>query len=189
LQSGISHETGYALWPKVEGWSEIQAFVRRVIDHAKSFAEDPQVVVVVSPRHVAAGLAAVERLADLGFRARLEYADSEDAARTTISDGTGGSGETSTLFLAGYFGDALLVNPSESARIVVHLGTGWTAPVAFDAPLETPTPDPAGTHGPSTAPTRAPEPTSGGSLAPRPTPPPTRTPRPSFITPNPTARP
>ena len=51
LQSGISHETGYALWPKVEGWSEIQAFVRRVIDHAKSFAEDPQVVVVVSPRH------------------------------------------------------------------------------------------------------------------------------------------
>lgn len=71
LQETVSETLGYALWPKIEGWREVRAYARRVLDHGGSLAEEPSVVVRAAAPRAASGAAAVRRLADLGFVARL----------------------------------------------------------------------------------------------------------------------
>lgn len=185
LQSGYSEATGYALWPKVVGWSEVHAYVRRILDYPKSFLDGQPVVVQVSLREALAGRSAVERLSDLGFDARLELVTGDDPARTIV--GSGYLAQASAAFLASYFGDAAAADPKyASDPLFVRLGTDWVPPVDFDAPLETPSPEPSTTPEPtpsasSTMPGATPTAPPAGLT---PTVPPTRTPRPS-VTPRP----
>jgi LCP family protein required for cell wall assembly len=137
LQSGSSATTGYALFPRVSGWGEVHAYLRRALEYPKSLTEEAEVVLAVSARRAELGAAAHRRLTDLGFRVRLQYVD-EDADRTTISDGTAGLGNASALFLSAYLNDAPLNNPSATGSILVRLGRDWTAPLELVAPIDEP---------------------------------------------------
>ena len=177
LQSGYSEDTGYALWPKVEGFGDVHTYVRRVLDYPKSLSEDPQVILAVSRRRAFAGEQAARRLEDLGFRVQLEFAEGDDPGRTTISDGTGGSGDWSALFLAAYFGDALITDPGGTGSILVHLGRDWQPPTEFDAPNETPKPEPDAS--PTPVPSGPPRPSASPGRSRVPATSPTKTPRPT----------
>ncbi len=142
LQNGFLESSGYALWPKVEGWGEVHAFVRRALEFPRSLAEDPQLVVAASRRRAAIAREASRRLLDLGFSVRVQLAEGDDPSRTTISDGTAGRGEGSALFLSDFFDRALITNGGVGS-IVVQVGTDWVPPLEFEAPDETPKPEPA----------------------------------------------
>jgi hypothetical protein len=138
LQNGYSALTGYALWPKVEGWREVRAYAARVIRYSASLSADAGIVVVTSARRAVAGAAAVRRLGDLGLRARLELIDDDDPALTSVAAAPGEVDEEAAEFLVGYFGGTLTSSDDRSHTIVVRLGSDWTLPVTLVAPDEKP---------------------------------------------------
>ena len=142
LQNGYTKPTGYALWPKVEGWREVHAFAQRAIVYPTSLAENAQIVVLVSGARATIGLQAARRLTDLGLRARVESTDTDEPTRTTISAAIGVADST-TQFLSDYFNDSLLASASAPGQIVVRLGRDWVPPIEFAAPNESPTPAPS----------------------------------------------
>jgi len=142
LQNGYTKPTGYALWPKVEGWREVHAFAQRAIVYPTSLAENAQIVVLVSGARATIGVQAARRLTDLGLRARVESTDTDEPTRTTISAAIGVADST-TQFLSDYFNDSLLASASAPGQIVVRLGRDWVPPIEFAAPNESPTPAPS----------------------------------------------
>ena len=143
LQNGFTQATGYALWPKVEGWREVHAYAERAIAYPASLGEQFSIVLRLSARRAAVGRLALRRLGDLGVAAKLELVDGEDAPRTTIGDGTAGAGDATAQFLASYFGDAeITTGATSSGRIEVRLGRDWIAPIEYTAPDESPAPEP-----------------------------------------------
>ncbi len=156
----VSDGIAYALLPRVQGWGEIQAYLRRLLFHPASLAEDPLVTVEVSGRRVAAGEAAVQRLSDLGFNVRLKQIADPDPSRTSVSV----AAADSAAFLAEYFSGIAQADVSASVTVVtVRLGADWTPPrVLIVVPA---TPEPTPTTLPAT-----PTPTPRASASPRPTP-------------------
>jgi len=147
LQNGYSKQTGYALWPKVEGWREVHAYAERAIGFSASLSENPQIVVLVSGERVAIGAQAARRLTDLGLRARVDATDSEAPAGTTISEAISVADSTAQ-FLSDYFTDSLIATASAPGLIVIRLGLDWAPPLEFAAPNEAPTPTPGATPEP-----------------------------------------
>ena len=164
---------GFTLQPRVDGFGEVRAYVRRLIERPGSLGEDPLVAVQVSARRSNAGDQAVDRLSDLGFRARLEIVAGEDPSATVVSGGA----VDSVGFLAGYFAG---YRAETAGTVVVRLGTDWQPPRLFTstfAPVALPTP-----VTPSPVPSISPPPT--------PTPRPSSTPVPGVSTgPGPSVRP
>lgn len=126
LQESVGGQLGYALLPKVADWREVHAYVRRVLEHPASLDEEPVVVVRAAARRASTGAAAVRRLTDLGFVARLELAG-DDPERTVVADGTARAPE-SARFLARYFGEVEPTEANGAGALVVHLGRDWVAP-------------------------------------------------------------
>ncbi len=141
LESTMNDVLGYALLPKTEGWSEVQAYARRHLDYPSSLDEHARVVVRVAPARLAAGEAARRRLGDLEFDVRLEIVR-EDIRRTTIEDSSGGRASESARFLADYFGDASISETGRGGPLVVYLGPDWSPPRELVLPHEEPAPRP-----------------------------------------------
>ena len=133
LRSGYSAETGYVLMPRVAGWGEVHAYVRRVVEHPNSFAEAPNVVVSVSSARAAVGEAARRGLQALGFDARVELHPGTDPDRTAVVDD--GSAVESAEFLSDYFLASLVREPAASGALQVRLGSDWVPPQELQAPL------------------------------------------------------
>ena len=180
LQAGYTAVTGYALWPKVEGWREVHAYAARAIEYSASFSEDAAVALRISAPRAAIGALAVRRLADLGLRATLELVADDDPERTIVIDAANGAADATARFLSSYFGDAAVTSASGPARIEVRVGRDWIAPAEFSAPNESPSAQPSSTPAPPRTPAAPSEPmplpvSSNGShgfpvLSARPTP-------------------
>ena len=185
---------GFTLQPRVDGFNEVRAYVRRMIERPGSLREDPLVTVQVSARRSNAGEAAVARLSDLGFRARLELVPEADPPSTEVSGGA----VDSVGFLTGYFSGRL---SDPNGVVTVRLGADWqpprlftlnfgVAPTATSAPA-TPAPIPSVSPSlsPSHAPSPSPSPRPSTSAGPSPSGVPGSSARPSpSLAPLPTAR-
>jgi hypothetical protein len=146
----------YTLQPRVVGWSEVQAYVHRLIQQSASLREDPAITVRTTASRASAGSAAVSRLRDLGFRATLEATETDDTRTTTIR----GSAAASADFLAWYFGGA---SQASDGPVVVILGTDWTPPRELLLPEIGPTQTAAPSAAPRSSPTALPTPTPSAS--------------------------
>ena len=150
---------GFTLQPRVDGFGEVRAYVRRLVERPGSVQEDPLVTVQVSARRSNAGESAVDRLSDLGFRARLAVVPGDDPPSTQVSGGA----VDSVGFLVGYFSGRLL---EPSGEVIVRLGSDWQPPKLFTssfgvAPAVTPAPAapvPPPSASPSPSPSRVPTP-------------------------------
>lgn len=152
LQRGSDPIFGYHLVPKVVGWSEVNAYVRRLIEYPESAAEDASVVVRVSPGLAGNGYAAVARLFDLGLRASLEFVQDADPASTLVEDSTGGRATATSGFLAAYFKGTNGATARSSTVVTVRLGFDWRPPNI----LVLPEPEPTATPTPRAPPTPRP---------------------------------
>jgi LCP family protein required for cell wall assembly len=160
----------YALHPRVVGWSEVQAYVHRLVQQSASFREDPAITVRATASRATAGSAAASRLQELGFRATVETTASAEPSSTTV----GGDAVASVAFLAWYFGGA---TQDGAGPVIVNLGADWTPPrelllpeiappqtAAPPAPPRSPlTPVPTPTAHPSLTPATAPTPSPSPS--------------------------
>ncbi|MSQ37857.1 MAG: LytR family transcriptional regulator [Chloroflexi bacterium] len=166
---------GFTLQPRVEGFGEVRAYVRRLFDSPGSLREDPLVAVQVSERRSNAGAQAVDRLSDLGFRARLEVVAGDDPGSTVVSGGA----VDSVGFLATYFSGH---RADLAGAVVVRLGTDWQSPKPFTSSLGVPPPaSPTAaprSASPSVQPSPSPSAVPSPSATPSTRPSPSRTPDP-----------
>lgn len=152
LQDGLSATTGYALWPRVEGWGGVHAFVRRTFEYPASLAEDPEVVVSASAGRAFAARNAVRRLQELGLRVRLEVAAGSDPEGTLIASRP--EADATARFLLAYFAGA--ASDDAATLVVVRLGRDWRPPLEFQAPFEDPARPPQIGASPAMTPTPTP---------------------------------
>lgn len=160
LQSyGLPVSDGIAatLQPRVVGWSQVQAYVRLLVNYPASALEDPLVRITASARRAGAGEAAVGLLSGMGLRASFEVTGGDDPETTSV---TGGSPDT-VAFLGTFFG--VPAEPQPGA-VTVRLGRDWAPPAPFPpAPTR-----PASTPAPSASAPVGPAPSSSPSVRPSP---------------------